>query len=296
MPDGKTSTKKNNNAVPLILLLAFVTGVLFLLWPTFSNALSEITQTTAMRNYADSVEDMSDDEASSMMEKCAAYNEAVREAQLLRSFAYRGAEYDDPAYDSLLDTSGDGIMGYIEIPRIGVYLPIGHGTSSEVLDIEAGHMHGTSIITGGEGTHAAITAHTGLTSAKLFTDVDELAEGDVFYIHVLGETHKYAIDRIVTALPDEADGYLQVEDGKDYVTLYTCTPYGINTHRLLVRGVRQAMGTASVENEGVVLAQQNTKAWITAILCGLIPIGLLAAGLVLLSRKKKKQKDEETEN
>ena len=177
-------------------------------------------------------------------------------------------------------------MGYIEIPSVDIYLPVGHGTSDVTLDTMAGHMHGTSLITGGESTHAVITAHTGLQSAKLFDNVDRLETGDDFFIYVLGETHRYVVDDIRTVLPEDADQYLGVEDGKDYVTLYTCTPYGVNDHRLLVRGTRR--DAENSEGDTILaLRDHGIRAVLETILFAGIPVTVLVTGMIFLRRRKR---------
>src|SRR5699024_5347332 len=158
------------------------------------------------------------------------------------SFAVAEASDRDEAYMACLKINGDEVMGIVEIPKIDVELPIYHTTDEEVLQIGAGHLEGSSLPVGGESTHAVISAHRGLPSAKLFTDLDQMAEGDVFYLHILDETLAYEVDQIRPMVDkDDTEALteaLAIEEGKDYVTLFTCTPYGVNTHRLLVRGVR----------------------------------------------------------
>ena len=184
--------------------------------------------------YNETVENMSEQDYDEMFAEAEAYN---RE---LRSINMPLVNYDQiKGYDELLDVSGTGIMGYVTIKKINVELPIYHGTDEAILQVAAGHLQGSSLPTGGAGTHCVISAHRGLPSAQLFTHLDELVEGDTFTITVLNRTMTYRVDQIRIVKPDEIEE-LQIDPDEDYCTLMTCTPYGINSHRLLVRGVRTA--------------------------------------------------------
>lgn len=175
-------------------------------------------------------------EYGSMMEDAEAYNSRLLEKKENR---YRLTEAEEEEYNSLLDVTGTGIMGYVEIPKLKMSLPIYHGTEDTVLQIAVGHLEGSSLPVGGSGTHCVLTGHRGLPSAKLFSNLDEMEEGDTFSIHVLDRTLTYQVDQIRIVEPREVED-LEIEEGKDYCTLLTCTPYGINSHRLLVRGYRIA--------------------------------------------------------
>ena len=197
-----------------------------------------------------------------------------------------------PEYQEILNYTGDGIMGYVEIPDIDVNLPIYHGTSEEVLQDGAGHLEASSLPVGGEGTHAVISAHRGLPSAKLFSDLDELETGDVFFIHILNETHAYQVDQIQVVKPDELDS-LRVVDGQDLVTLLTCTPYAVNTHRLLVRGVRIPYEEAKKVLEDA--EDENTlsrwvKEYAVSIAAGTVLLVLLVLAVKIRKRKRKRKK------
>ena len=174
-------------------------------------------------------------------------------------------------YNSVLDVTGTGIMGYVDIPKINVSLPIYHGTDESVLQIAIGHLAGSSLPVGGEGSHCVISGHRGLPSARLFTDIDQLQEGDRFMLQVLGETLTYEVDQIRTVLPDELDD-LQREEGQDYCTLVTCTPYGVNTHRLLVRGHRvpNTEGDVRVNADAIQINPMEEALIIGAVLMFLI--------------------------
>ena len=277
--------QKWKQIIPIILLIAITARMVIFCLPFLSNAVHELGQTASIRQYQNTAENTEDQKISDLFASCDDYNNKIVKQQKTKPFAYSSSAYDDPEYESLLNLNGNGIMGYIEIPSVNVYLPIGHGTSDATLDTMAGHMHGTSLITGGESTHAVITAHTGLQSAKLFDDIDKLKDGDEFLIYVLGETHRYVIDDVKTVLPEEADQYLGVEDGKDYITLYTCTPYGVNDHRLLVRGVRQDTENGG-EDTVLSLRGHGIQAAAEAVLFTAIPIAILVTGVVVIRKKR----------
>ena len=222
--------KKNRSTI--ILILIFLVGLSVMLYPTVSDYVNQRHQSRALASYDETVNEMSDADYTAYFEAADAYNQRL--ATTPNSFF---TPEQVSGYDETLDVSGTGIMGYITIPRIGVELPVYHGTSDGVLQVAAGHLEGSSLPVGGAGTHAVISAHRGLPSAKLFTNLDQLEVGDTFTITVLDRTLTYEVDNISIVLPTETDS-LKVSEGKDYVTLMTCTPYGINTHRLLVRGRR----------------------------------------------------------
>lgn len=229
----------------IILVIVFFVGMSLLLYPTVSDWWNSRTQTRSIASYDEVVSELNDDDFEAMLSEAYEYNQA------LRDLASPLTEYDDiEGYDDILDITGTGIMGYITIPCINVKLPIYHGTDEETLQIAAGHLEGTSLPVGGESTHAVISAHRGLPSAKLFTNIDQLQEGDLFTITILNDTLTYEVDQIRIVLPDETED-LAITEGQDYVTLLTCTPYGVNDHRLLVRGhrVENAVDLSNVTNE-----------------------------------------------
>lgn len=222
--------KKNRSNI--ILILIFLVGLSVMLYPTVSDYVNQKNQSRAVASYSEEVENLSDVDYQAYFDAADDYNRRLAETP---DAFYRPEEVS--GYTDTLDVSGTGIMGYITIPKIGVELPVYHGTSDGVLQVAAGHLEGSSLPVGGAGTHAVISAHRGLPSAKLFTNLDELEVGDTFTITVLDRVLTYEVDQISIVLPTETD-LLQPVEGKDYVTLMTCTPYGINTHRLLVRGKR----------------------------------------------------------
>ena len=222
--------KKNKSTI--ILILVFFVGLSVMLYPTISDYVNQRNQSRAVASYAQDVDNMTDADYSGYFDAADAFNAqvAANEYALYRPDQLTG-------YADTLDITGTGIMGYITISKIGVELPIYHGTSDSVLQIAAGHLEGTSLPVGGESTHAVISAHRGLPSAKLFSDLDKLEVGDTFRITVLDKTFIYEVDQIKTVLPDDVSDLL-IDEEKELCTLVTCTPYGINSHRLLVRGHR----------------------------------------------------------
>ena len=190
-------------------------------------------QSRAIAAYVDQVNTLDDAQCETMLEQADAYNQTL----IGKEDRYNLSDSELETYNSLLDVTGTGIMGYVVIPKINVRLPIYHGTDPAVLEIAIGHIAGSSLPVGGESTHCVLSGHRGLPSAKLFTDIDQLKEGDQFMLEVLGDTLTYEVDQIKVVLPDELED-IEIEEGKDLCTLVTCTPYGVNTHRLLVRGHR----------------------------------------------------------
>ena len=217
--------------------LIFLTGLSVLLYPTVSDYINELHSSRAIASYDNTVTEMAPEDYTKELEAAAAYNEYLASFHNLSAAATTEGERDDSPYNELLNIGGNGIIGAIKIPVVKINLPIYHGTDESVLQVASGHYLGSSLPIGGESTHAILTGHRGLPSAKLFTDLDRLEEGDTFYIKVLGEILEYQIDQIEIVLPEEVDG-LSITQGEDYVTLVTCTPYGINSHRMLIRGTR----------------------------------------------------------
>lgn len=216
----------------IILTLGFLVGICVLLYPAFSNFWNSKTQSRAIVNYESVLEHLEPEDYSAIFQAAYDYNDALREVEFpLRDFE------QVPGYYEALKIEGTSIIGYVKIDKIGVELPVYHGTSDEVLNRGVGHLEGSSLPVGGESTHCVMSAHRGLPSAKLFTDLDRLEMGDTFQITVLDQVLTYLVDQVKVITPRQIDD-LQIVEGKDYCTLFTCTPYGINTHRLLVRGIR----------------------------------------------------------
>lgn len=217
----------------ILLVLALLAGVSLLLYPSLSNYWNSMHATQAVNDYAKDVQELDYTEYDRMLRDAEHYNQSL----LHRESDYALTDEQDSQYASLLAIDDSGIMGYIEIPSIGVSLPIYHGTSDGVLQRAVGHLDWTSLPVGGASTHCVLSGHRGLPSAKLFTDLDQLAAGDTFVIRVLDEVLTYEVDQILIVEPADVSA-LSIEDGKDLCTLVTCTPYGVNSHRLLVRGHR----------------------------------------------------------
>ena len=215
------------------MILVFVTGLSLLLYPTVSDYWNSFHQTKVIAGYAEKVSDLSRTEYDRCWQDAVAYNSALSG----REEACTLSEAERAVYENNLNVSGSGVMGYIQIPAIDLRLPIYHGTDEAVLQVAVGHLEWTSLPVGGEGTHCVLSGHRGLPGAKLFTNLDKLVEGDVFTLRVLDEVLSYEVDQILTVEPTMVSD-LQIEDGRDYCTLVTCTPYGVNSHRLLVRGHR----------------------------------------------------------
>ena len=216
----------------IILTIGFLVGISVLLYPAFSNYWNSKTQSRAIVNYESVLEYLEPEDYSAMFQAAYDYNEA------LRAIEFPLRDYEQvPGYYDILKLEGTSIIGYVKIAKIGVELPVYHGTSDTVLNQGVGHLEGSSLPVGGESTHSVMSAHRGLPSAKLFTDLDRLELGDTFQITVLDQVLTYQVDQVKVITPREIDD-LQIVEGKDYCTLFTCTPYGINTHRLLVRGIR----------------------------------------------------------
>lgn len=224
--------KKSSLITTIIFTIMLFVGLLVMLYPIISNWWNSRVQSRAIANYEMAVNNMDDGEAEAMIAEAVDYNSKI--VRLESPFT----NYEQVAgYYDILDISGTGIMGYISIPSIQVEIPIYHGTSKSVLNVAAGHLEGSTIPVGGPTTHSVISAHRGLPSAKLFTDLDRLVVGDIFTINVLGEVYTYEVEEIHIVLPHEMDKLLVVP-GEDIVTLMTCTPYAVNTHRLLLRSHR----------------------------------------------------------
>ena len=286
----KSNKKRKMTIKDIIRLLVLVVAFAVLLYPTVSSYVNEKNGSKVVSNYdAESVR-LSNAEKEKMLEDARAYNkEMLSNIDLIDPFS-QGEKSLDARYESLLNIDGSGMMGYIRIPKIKVEIPIYHGTSESVLQAGVGHFWGTSLPVGGESTHTVLTGHRGLPTKTLFTNMDKLVEGDVFYIKVLDETLAYKVDQILTVLPEETEA-LSIVPGQDYATLVTCTPYAINTHRLLVRGHRipyeEAVKIEKNTSTGIELSF-TTKVLIVTL--GIIFIGLVIAVLYSLYDKRRRKK------
>ncbi len=233
----KNVQKKKFYIGDIFRIIVLLIALSVLLYPTVSNYLYEKNGARVISSYDENAVRLSESEKQAMLEAARQYNrELLGNIELLDPFSPLKKEVD-ARYQSLLNTNEAGMMGYIRIPKIDVELPIYHGTEERILQSGVGHFEGTSLPVGGESSHTVLTGHRGLPSKLLFTDLDQMKEGDIFYLKILGETFAYKIDQILTVLPENTKA-LTIEPGKDYATLVTCTPYAVNTHRLLVRGSR----------------------------------------------------------
>lgn len=272
---------KKKHISTIIIALIFLAGLGFLLYPTVSNLWNRAHQSRAIATYTKQVEKLDDSQNKEMLKAARKYNKSL----LKKSDHWKLSKKDKKKYESLLDVSGTGIMGYIEIPKIDCSLPIYHGTDEGALQIAIGHLEGSSLPVGGKSTHCVLSGHRGLPSARLFTDLDQMEEGDVFVLNVLGRKLAYEVDQIKVVLPDEMSD-LEIVQGKDLCTLVTCTPYGINTHRLLVRGHR----TKYIE-ETVVRIQKEAEKKETGIwlLAGGGAVFLIIIIIVVVKRRRKRR-------
>lgn len=225
--------KKSGKITTVLLIIILLVGLSLLLYPSVSDYWNSFTQSKAIASYSEEVAKLNEDKYEELWAAAEAYNESLLE----RTNTYILSEEQKEEYETLLDVSGIGVMGYIEIPVIDCSLPIYHGTEESVLQIAVGHLDWTSLPVGGESTHCVVSGHRGLPSAKLFSDLDKMVEGDVFMLRVLDEVLTYEVDQILIVEPQDTEALHVVED-RDYCTLVTCTPYGVNSHRLLVRGHR----------------------------------------------------------
>ena len=277
--------KKRNVISTAILVVLLLVGLSVMLYPTVSDWWNSRVQTRAIATYNQSVEQMDTGDKERLLMEAHSYNATL--SHLTAPFT----NWEDAGnYDKILDISGTGIMGYISIPKIQVELPIYHGTSAEVLNVAVGHLQGSSFPVGGENTHAVISAHRGLPSAKLFSDLDQLVEGDTFTVTILDEMLTYEVEKIFIVKPDELDK-LAIIPGGDYVTLMTCTPYGVNSHRLLVRAHR--VDTVYPHNVKVAAdAVQLDSMSVVPFIAAPLFVGLLVFWIVSSRRQKTRSRRE----
>ena len=265
-------------------LLAAACGIAALglmLYPLVGEFLSERYHSDVETTYTTAIADTDDTELTAQRQAAEQYNAMLSGTAITKG----GASAPPLAYAEQLTVGG--VMAYVDIPKINVYLPVQHGTDADTLERAVGHVVGTSLPVGGSSTHSVLSAHSGMASSKLFSDIDQLTEGDTFYIHVLGDTLAYKVDSINTVLPTDTS-LLQIEDGKDYVTLVTCTPFGVNTHRLMVRGHRvpytpEQETTAVEENPA---ASSWTQHYLTGLGVGLCTVVVIGGGYFLVRRRR----------
>ena len=281
---GEPCMKKSGFST-VILILVFLVGLSLLLYPTISDYWNSLHQSRAIAEYAEQVANLDDERYAKILSDAQDYNEALLE----KMDRYSMSDAERAEYSSLMNVSGNGVIGYIEIPVIGCSLPIYHGTDEAVLQIGVGHIEGSSLPVGGVGSHCVLSGHRGLPSARLFTDLDKLDTGDTFILRVLDETLTYEVDQILIVLPHEMEA-LEIDPKEDYCTLVTCTPYGRNTHRLLVRGHR-VENQEEAKTVRVTADAMQIEPVIVAPLVA-VPMLLILLVIMLISTHRKKDKRE----
>ena len=285
-------SKRKNTIIIICFILVILLGAGAAAYPLIASINNERTQSLVQTEYEEKLQQLDTSEIDAALAAAREYNKTISTVQIEDVDKIKA---DLPPYEDLLNLANNGIMGYIEIPTINIDLPIYHGTTGAAMEKGAGHMEGTSLPVGGIGTHAVISAHSGMASAKLFTDLDKLKLGDVFFVTVCNEKLAYEVDNIAVVEPTDID-LIRIDTQQDYVTLLTCTPYGVNTHRLLVRGHRVEMAEeaiAEVEEK----AKPEGSTWIEkyeqGILIGIaIFLGLLLIALLVYFIKRRKDKKE----
>ena len=269
-----------------VAVFAFLIALGITLYPMISTWYNERHQAEVHIHYQEKVEQVDNTKLVEAKEQAVAYNQTILPgAQDEDSFSKEALLSASENYGSLLNLAGDGIMGYVEVPTIGVTLPIFHGTNNSTLERGVGHLLGSSLPVGGESTHSVLTAHSGMASQKMFSDLDRLKIGDIFFLDVLGEKLAYQVDQIKTVLPYDTT-FLQTEIGNDHCTLVTCTPFGVNTHRLLVRGTRIEYEEAEVIVEEIMETEEPVKStweqqYLQGILIGIGAVVILGLGLLV---------------
>lgn len=282
----------------LLIIFLFLAGASTVIYPMASNLFYEKNQSHVLEEYDETMEQLAQEELDRERQAAQEYNRSLLESEAFLTDPFDPEFVLDPTvepYASLLNLEDNGIMGYVEIPKISVNLPIYHGTTAQVLEQGIGHLQNTSLPVGGESTHTVLTGHTGLAGKRLFTDLSQLEEGNLFYLHVLGETLAYQVEAIYIVEPDQTE-HLVVETGRDLVTLVTCHPYGINTHRLLVQGTRIPYEVALAQQVQEDVPQETSvweKEYYKAILICLAIYIPLTVTVVLLVSRRRKQADKE---
>ena len=273
--------------ISILIAIVLISAAGLLLYPTISDQYNQFQNARRIYTYNRSVESLGLDANQSLLEEAERYNERLKHTEIHDAFTEVVSDTSEE-YRQMLDPAGDGIMGYIEIPKIGSRLPIYHSTDDYGLQRGTGHMEGTALPVGGPSTHCGIAGHRALPSAKLFTDLDQMERGDLIYLSVLGELLVYQVDLVNVVLPHEVD-YMAVEEGEDLLTLVTCTPYGLNTHRLLVRGRRTALEDvmdALTSRDGVDVAQE----WQGGLVCA-VPLAMLGLVLFVLFQPRRPRRE-----
>lgn len=288
-------SKRKNTIIIICFILVILLGAGAAAYPLIASINNERTQSLVQTEYEEKLQQLDTSEIDEALKKAHEYNKTISTVQIEDIEKIKESL---PPYEDLLNLANNGIMGYIEIPAINIDLPIYHGTTGAAMEKGAGHMEGTSLPVGGVGTHAVISAHSGMASAKLFTDLDKLELGDMFFITMCNQKLAYEVDNIAVVEPTDID-LIRIDTQQDYVTLLTCTPYGVNTHRLLVRGHRVEMAEeaiAEVEEKAEPAASTWIEKYEQGILIGVaIFLGLLLIALLVYFTKRLKQRKDEKE-
>lgn len=279
---------KQKKSTTIILILIFLVGLSLLLYPSVSDYWNSFTQSRAIASYVEAVANMDGNEYDHLWQMAYDYNTSLNQ----RGNNFTLSDDQRAKYEQLLNVGGNGVMGYVEVPSIDVSLPIYHGTDEGVLQVAVGHLEWTSLPVGGEGSHCVISGHRGLPSAKLFTDLDEIVAGDTFLLRILDETLTYEVDQILIVLPHEISD-LTIEPGKDYCTLVTCTPYGVNSHRMLVRGHRIETVAPEKEIRVTADAMQIEPLLIAPMMA--VPVLLVLLIALMIPRKRRPNGDDDDE-
>lgn len=286
-----------NKLITVFAVLIVVAGAVILLYPVVSNIQFRNSQLELAEYYENQVQELTEEEIDTMWDECREYNQRLLDSkvQLTDPFDTKALDMEEHPYIDLLNRNGDGAMGSIEIPAISCRLVVYHYTDTDVLAKGVGHLQGTSLPVGGQGTHSVLSGHTGTADKELFTNLDRLSEGDVFYMHVLGKVLAYQIDSKSVVLPNETEG-LYIDREKDLVTLVTCTPYGVNSHRLLVRGTRISYDEAKKieQSRGVVSGKTWERQYFYAVLAGAALAAVIVAVIVFVYRRRMSRKTNHT--
>ena len=274
---------KKDKIINIFLALMIFVGLCVMFYPVVSDMWNTYRNSLLISSHKKDVNDLSKKQTEQIWNEAVNYNKNHKENFIKEDVFTNLKKHTKSKYDSYLNISKNGVMGTIVIPKINVEIPIYHGTGEKELQTGVGHMEGTSLPVGGTSSHCVLSAHRGLPSAKLFTDLDKMKKGDLFFLHILDKTLAYKVEDIFTVKPDETDK-LSLVEGKDYVTLLTCTPYGVNTHRLLVRGVR----TAYKQDEEKVSILKDYRVWI--LIGTIVALIIVNVFMVIKSKKKKRSK------
>ncbi len=291
MRKERAEKKQGSILVRIAILLLFMVGLGIYLYPTVSDLWNKYRNQQLINTYSESVGDLSEEKKAEIWAEAEAYNAQHTENVIVDAFNEDDEYVLSHPYDTLLDPNGDGLMGNIEIPKLNLNLAIYHGLGTDVLEKGIGHVEGTSLPIGGESTHAVLAGHRGLPTAKLFTDLDQMEVGDIFLIHVMDKTLAYEVDQIKTVLPEETED-LDIIPGEDHVTLVTCTPYGVNTHRLLIRGIRTEY-TEEMQEEQEALQSKEVNPLLLLVAGAVIFVVILLFILLITKRRDRKRLSEE---